>query len=112
MNMYVCLVVAVDGATQEPLAYSEVVIAESEQDALEKARVKIARAECVSEVKGLLVERSFAKEIDRALIAQAAVAVLGWLPDNDESVRDEAGGMMSRVGSPGDVLDADSPHNQ
>jgi hypothetical protein len=104
MNMYVCLVIVDDAATNEALAYSEVVIAESEQDALEKAKVKIAADEFVSDVRGFSVEQSVAKKIDRALLEQAATTVLGWLPDNEDSMRDEAGGMMSRHGKPGDAL--------
>ena len=105
MNMYVCLVVVNDAASNEALAYSEVVIAESEQDAIEKAKVKIAADEFVSDVRGFSVEQSAAKMIDRALLEQAATTVLGWLPDIDvSSMRDEAGGMMSRHGSPGDAL--------
>ena len=102
--MYVCLVVVIDADTQEALAYSEVVIAESEQEALEKARVKIAADEYVSDVRGFAVEQSVAKVIDRALLEQAATVVLGWLPDNASPNRDEAGGMMSKFSKPGDAI--------
>jgi hypothetical protein len=104
MNMYVCLAVVSDAASGEALAYSEVVIAESEHDALEKAKVKIAADEFVSDVRGFSVEQSVAKQVDRALLEQAATSVLGWLPDTYTVSRDEAGGMMSKHGKPGDAL--------
>ena len=105
MNMYVCLVVVVDAATKAAVPYADVVIAESEQDALEIAKLKISADEFAFDTRAFSVEQSGAKPIDRALLKQAATSVLGWLPDTqEESLRDEAGGMMSKHGNPGDAL--------
>ena len=105
MNMYVCLVVVVDAATNESVPYADVVIAESEQEALEIAKLKISADEFAFDTRAFSVEQSGAKPIDRALLKQAATTVLGWLPDTQEdSMRDEAGGMMSKHGHPGDAL--------